>query len=246
MFRTALVFLSVFVAASAQADEKQIRQTLEPKLNGAKIDAVQPAPISGLFEVRFRTSEGVQIIYTDAKAENIILDGHIIEAKTGRDLTEERIAKLSAIRFDSLPLDRAVKIVRGNGKRVAAMFSDPYCPACQSFEKTLQQVDDITLYVFMFPVIRPERIDHSKSVWCSPDRAKAWLDLALYKKIPSATPTCDNPVTSIVTLGQSIGVRATPTLFFENGERVQGGLPLAQLRARLDQVSNDLKQTKSR
>lgn len=232
-------------ACVAQANESLIRQVIEPKLGGAKIEGVQPAAISGLFEVRFRTQQGIQIIYTDAKAENIF-DGRILDAKTGRDLTEERISKLSAIKFDSLPLDRAVKIVRGNGKRVAAMFSDPYCPACQSFEQTLQQVDDLTLYVFMFPVIRPERIDHSKSVWCSPDRAKAWLDLALRKKAPTVPATCDNPVESIVDLGQSIGVRATPTLFFENGERVQGGMPLAQLIARLDRVSKEGRQAKSR
>jgi thiol:disulfide interchange protein DsbC len=245
MVRRIFVFLSVSLAMVAHADEKQIRQIVEPKLGGAKIEAVQPASVAGLFEVRFRTPSGVQILYTDAKAENI-LDGNIYDAKTGRNLTEERISKLSAIKFESLPLDRAVKIVRGNGKRVAAMFSDPYCPACQAFEQTLQQVDDMTLYVFMFPVIRPERIDHSKSVWCSPDRSKAWLDLALRKKMPAASPTCENPVESIVQLGQSIGVRATPTVFFENGERVQGGMPLAQLRARLDQVALEVRQAKAR
>jgi thiol:disulfide interchange protein DsbC len=232
----AVLCLSVLFATPAQANEQLIRQTIEPKLNGGKIDGVQPGPVPGLFEVRFRSSQGVQILYTDAKAENIIV-GNIYESKTDRNLTEERIAKLSAIKFDSLPLDQAVKIVRGNGKRVMAMFSDPYCPACQNFEQVLQQVDDLTLYVFMFPVIRPERADHSKSVWCSPDRAKAWLDLALRKKVSGASPACDNPVDKIVNLGQTIGVRATPTVFFQNGERVQGGLPIAALRARLDEAS---------
>lgn len=245
MLRPALAVLSVALAASALADEKLIRSVIEPKLGGAKIEAVQPAPVPGLFEVRFRTPGGVQILYTDANAEKI-LDGNIYEARTGRNLTEERISKLSAIKFDTLPLERAVKIVRGNGKRVAAMFSDPYCPACQAFEQTLQQVDDMTLYVFMFPVIRPERIDHSKSVWCSSDRSKAWLDLALRKKAPVAPATCDNPVEAVVQLGQSIGVRATPTLFFANGERVQGGMPLVQLRARLDQVSGEARQGRAR
>jgi thiol:disulfide interchange protein DsbC len=232
----AVLCLSALFATPAQANEQLIRQTIEPKLNGGKIDGVQPGPVPGLFEVRFRSSQGVQILYTDAKAENIIV-GNIYESKTDRNLTEERIAKLSAIKFDSLPLDQAVKIVRGNGKRVMAMFSDPYCPACQNFEQVLQQVDDLTLYVFMFPVIRPERADHSKSVWCSPDRAKAWLDLALRKKVSGASPACDNPVDKIVNLGQTIGVRATPTVFFQNGERVQGGLPIAALRARLEEAS---------
>lgn len=241
MHRLAAVLCVWLAAFAAQANEQLIRQVVEPKLNGAKIESVHPAPVAGLFEVRFRNSQGIQILYTDAKAENI-LDGNIYDARTGRNLTEERISKLSAIKFDALPLERAVKIVRGNGRRVMVMFSDPYCPACQSFEQTLQSIDDLTLYVFMFPVIRPERTDHSRSVWCSPDRAKAWLDLALRRKVPDAPPTCDNPVDAVVSLGQSIGIRATPTVIFENGERVQGGLQANALRVRLDQASKDGRQ----
>ena len=244
MARPLCIFLALLVAAPAGADEQSIRRNIEPKLNGARIEAVQPSPIQGLIEVRFRTPQGIQILYTDPKGENIV-QGEIFESKSGRNLTDERLSKLSAIRFDSLPLDKAVKIVRGNGKRVAAMFSDPYCPACQSFEQTLQQVDDMTLYVFMFPVIRPERIDDSKSIWCAPDRAKAWLDLALRKKAPAAA-TCENPVESILAFGQSIGVRATPTLFFENGERQQGGSSLNDLRTRLDLAAKEGRQAKAR
>ena len=244
MARLVTFFLTTLVATAACADEQLIRRVLEPKLNGAKIEAVQPSPIPGLMEVRFRSSQGIQILYTDPKGENIV-QGEIFDSKTGRNLTDERISKLSAIKFDSLPLDKAVKIVRGNGKRVAAMFSDPYCPACQSFEQTLQQVDDMTLYIFMFPVIRPERIDDSKSIWCSPDRSKAWLDLALRKKAP-APATCDNPVESIVALGQTIGVRATPTLFFENGERQQGGMSANVLRMRMDLAAKESRQAKAR
>ena len=244
MARLVVAVLSLLVALSALANEQLIRRSVEPKLGGAKIEGVQPSVIPGLFEVRFRSPQGVQILYSDPKGENIV-QGEIYETKSGRNLTDERIGKLSAIKFDSLPLDRAVKIVRGNGKRALVMFSDPYCPACQSFEQTLQQVDDVTLYVFMFPVIRPERIDESKSVWCASDRAKAWLDFALRKKAP-APATCDNPVESIVKLGQSLGVRATPTLFFENGERQQGGMQLADLRTRIDVASKEGRQAKAK
>lgn len=244
MARLVFAVLSLLVASASVANEQLIRRSIEPKLNGLKIEGVQAAPIPGLFEVRLRGPQGVQILYTDPKGENI-LQGEIIDTKSGRNLTEERIGKLSAIKFDSLPLDQAVKIVRGNGKRVAAMFSDPYCPACQSFEQTLQQVDDMTLYVFMFPVIRPERIGDSKSIWCAGDRAKAWLDLALRKKAPAAA-TCDNPVESIVALGQAIGVRATPTLFFENGERQQGGMSVGDLRTRMDLAAKESRQAKGK
>ena len=244
MPRLASLLFLLLAASTAFANEQLIRRSIEPKLNGARIEAVQPSPIPGLMEVRFRTPQGIQILYTDPKGENII-HGEIFDSKTGRNLTDERISKLSAIKFDSLPLNSAVKIVRGNGKLVAAMFSDPYCPACQSFEQTLQQVDDMTLYVFMFPVIRPEKIDDSKSIWCSPDRGKAWLDLALRKKAPAAA-SCDNPVDSIVALGQALGVRATPTLFFENGERQQGGMAANDLRLRLELAAKDSRQAKAK
>jgi thiol:disulfide interchange protein DsbC len=175
----------------------------------------------------------MRIVYTDADATHIFL-GKIFETKSDRELTEERLRKLNAIKFESLPLDQAVKIQRGNGKRVMAMFSDPFCPACKQFEQILQQVDDITIYVFMFPVIRPELADQSKKVWCSADRPKAWLDVALRGKAPEAQPSCANPVEKNIELGRKLGVNSTPTLVFANGERVAGGLAKADLTDLLD------------
>lgn len=236
MLRVAATLVLILAATAGVADEAHIRKVLEAKLNGVRIDGVQPAPVAGLFEVRFRTAEGVQIVYTDATASNIVI-GNIYEAKTDRNLTEERIRKLSAIRFEALPLELAVKVQRGNGRRVLAVFSDPYCPACQQFEKVLAQMDDITIHYFMFPMIRPELADHSKSVWCSPDRPKAWLDLALRRKPPVLNIACDHPVDKVLELGKTLGVRATPTLIFANGERTSGGLPATRLRVMLDEVA---------
>ncbi len=211
---------------------------LEPKLGGAKIEGVQPAPVAGLWEVRVRTERGLRILYTDPTAAHVI-DGSIHELRTNRDLTEERLRKLNAIKFESLPLDLAVKVQRGNGKRVLAVFSDPYCPACRQFERALMQVDDITIYYFMYPVIRPENADHSRAVWCSPDRAKAWLELAAAPrpKVPDAPASCANPVDKLVEFGNRLGVNSTPTLFFTNGERIAGGLRPEDLREMLDRVA---------
>jgi thiol:disulfide interchange protein DsbC len=230
-----LAFLAILIAAPALADEAKIRKALEPKLGGAKIEGVQPAPVAGLWEVRLRTERGLRIIYTDANAAHVI-DGNIHEVRSNRDLTEERLRKLNAIKFETLPLDLAVKVQRGNGKRVLAMFSDPYCPACRQFERNLAKIDDITVYVFMYPVIRPENSDHSKAVWCSPDRAKAWLELAAapQPKIPQASPGCAHPIDKVHELGRKLGVNSTPTLFFTNGERLSGGLGADDLKELLD------------
>jgi len=234
-----MCFFGLLFAGAALANEAQIRRVLEPKLGGVKIEGVQPAPIPGLWEVRFRSSEGgMRVIYTDATASYVI-DGNIHELRTNRDLTGERLRKLNAIKFESLPLDQAVKVQRGNGKRVMAMFSDPYCPACRQFEKALAQVDDVTIYVFMYPVIRPQNADHSRAVWCSTDRAKAWLELAAAAKpkVPDAAPTCANPVDKLVETGHKLGVNSTPTLFLANGERVSGGLSADDLKDLLDQAA---------
>jgi thiol:disulfide interchange protein DsbC len=231
-----LLFAALLALGSrALADEAVIRRALEPRL-GVKIDGVQPGPVPGLFEVRFRTPDGVQVVYADATGTYVI-QGKIFDLRNDRDLTEERLRKLNAIKFESLPLDLAVKVQRGNGKRVLAMFSDPYCPACRQFERSLAQIDNITVYVFMYPVIRPENADHSRMVWCSQDKAKAWLELAAAPKpkLPDASKGCGDPVDKVLKLGRSLAVNSTPTLILANGERLAGGLSAADLTELLDQ-----------
>ena len=225
----------------ALADEAQIRQAVESKLGGVKVEGVQATPVAGIFEVRFTSSDGPQIIYSDAQG-TYLFTGHLIDIKTDRDLTEERLQKITAIEFNALPLELALKIQRGNGRRVLAMFTDPYCPYCRRFEQTLQQLDDTTVYVFMFPVIRPDAADHSRAVWCSKDRVKAWQELAIGEKakVPAASANCANPVDKVLELGRSLRVKSTPTLFFANGERLEGGLQLAPMRAKLDDVARQM------
>jgi len=234
-----LLFLIVaLLALPLQAGEAEIRQALKTRLPQIRIDGIQPAPMQGLFEVRFQTRDGPQLLYTDGNANYFFVEGSIIDVKSGRNLTEERLLKLSAIEFSALPLDLAVKIQRGNGKRVLAMFSDPYCPYCRRLEQSLLQIDDITVYVFMFPVIRPELADHSRAVWCAPDRVKAWLDLAAgdAAKVPTSGTSCPNPVDKVLEYGRSLRINSTPTVFFANGERGTG-MPLAPLRVKLDEVA---------
>ena len=230
-------FVLAIVSLPLHADEAQIRQAVETKLGGMRVEGVQATPVPGIFEVRVQGREGPQIIYTDAQG-TYFFTGHLFDVARDTDLTEERLLKLTAVDFNSLPFDLAVKIQRGGGKRSIAMFSDPYCPYCRRLEQVLLKLDDLTIYVFMYPVIRPEAADHSRAVWCSKDRAKAWLELASgdRPKVPSAPPTCANPVDKVLDLGRALRVNGTPTLFFTNGERASG-MGLEQLRAKLDEAS---------
>ena len=236
-----LTLLLLLLSLPALAQERQIREALEPKLGGARIEGIQPAPVPGLYEVRLQTPEGPRIVYSDEKGA-YIFTGRLIDLKNDRDLTEERMQKLTAVDFGKLPFDLAVKVQRGNGKRQVAMFTDPYCPYCRKLEQTLLKIDDITVYVFMYPVIRPDLADHSRAVWCSKDRARAWLDLAAADrpKIPAAAPSCANPVDKVLELGRAMRVMGTPTLYFANGER-GNAMPMAELRAKLDEIASQPK-----
>lgn len=237
MKRLFLTAVLLGTALAASADEAAVRRMLQEKLRGGgTIESIQQARWGDLYEVVVRTPDGPVIYYVDAAA-SVIIAGEAIDAKTGRNLTQERQRKLSALKWNSLPFDDAVTTVRGNGRRKIAVFSDPNCPFCKRFEKDLAKLDDITIHIFLYPVIKPESVAQTKSVWCSKDRAKAWNDLMLRDIEPTAKPDCDTPVDKLVALGRKLGANSTPTWFVETGERYSGALPLEETTRLLDAAS---------
>jgi len=226
----ALVLLCPVLALAQAAEpagkltsEAIIKRTLEGRLGGVKVDAVAKTPYLGLYEVRLDN----EILYTDEKM-NYIFSGNIIDGKSMQNLTEKRLRDLSAIKWENLPLDAAVKTVRGNGKRMLAVFSDPNCPYCKRFEKDLANVDDITIYTFLYPILSEDSNVKAKAVWCSADRSKAWSALMLNGTVPAAA-RCDTPIEKNLEFARKYRITGTPTLVFANGERVPGAIPQAQL-----------------
>jgi thiol:disulfide interchange protein DsbC len=221
------------LSASAFADEASIKKGIEEFFGpGATVQAVRKAGALGLYEVQI----GSDIVYTDEKVSYVVL-GNIIDVKAKKDLTEERKNKLSSIKFADLPLDLAVKQVKGNGKRVIATFEDPNCGYCKKLAKELQGVTDITIYTFLMPILSPNSQEKSKGIWCADDKAKAWNDWMVGGVEPAAGKCDAAAVGKSLALGQKLGIRGTPTIFFANGERVPGYMPAAQLEQRLNQVS---------
>lgn len=216
---SALCLAATFTAA-VLADEASVKRGVEARFAGIKVNSVAKTPYSGLYEVVV----GDTIFYADEKV-NFVFRGEIIDARSQKNFTEERQQKLSAIKFDDLPLEIAIKQVRGSGKRVVAIFSDPYCPYCKSLDRALMREDDITIYTFLFPIIRPESADKSRAIWCAPDRAKAYYDFMLNGRDVAITGNCSAPVDKWLALGQKFGVRATPTSFATNGQRIMGSRP---------------------
>lgn len=206
--------------------EQKIKQMLESRLrSGTKVDSVVKTPYMGLYEARI----GTEIVYTDAKVD-FLFAGSVLDAKTMENLTEERVNQLAAIKWDDLPLANAIKQVNGNGKRQIAYFADPNCGYCKRFEQqALTQLKDTTIHIFVYPILSPDSTVKAKSIMCSKDKLKTWTDWMLKGQAPTASGNCDNPIEANQSLGQRINVRATPTVFLMNGQKVPGAIPLAQL-----------------
>lgn len=215
------------------ADEQAIRKMFQVKIPDTKVLSIQKLPYGGLYEVAVQRPDGPAVYYSDASAQVLII-GSLIETRTDRNLTEERLRKLSAIDWKQLPFQWAVTIRRGDGRRQIAIFSDPNCPFCRKFEKDLATVDDITIHIFLYPVIKQESVRQTKSVWCSKDRAKAWNDLMLKGVEPTAPTDCENPIDELLALGRRLGATSTPTWFLPNGEKNLGAQPMSKVIPMLD------------
>jgi thiol:disulfide interchange protein DsbC len=175
---------------------------------------------------------GDQIVYADASGDYLIV-GSMVDTQTKKNLTEARLNDHGKIDFKSLPLDKAIKVVKGNGSRVFAVFSDPDCPFCQQLEKSLLPVTDVTMYVFLFPIasLHPQAPAKAHAIWCAKDRSQAWNDWMHEKKLPPDTSCSGDPVDALQRLGDSLHINSTPTLFFANGRRVAGAISTKDIEA---------------
>ncbi len=226
-----LVIASLWVAG-ASADEADVKKAMEAKL-GTKVESVTKSGYLGLYEVY---ADG-NILYTDEKMTAFIAGGQLIDGKSLKNVTDERMRKLTAIKFSDLPLERAIKQVRGDGKRVLATFEDPNCGYCKRLAKDLQKLDNVTIYTFLLPILSEDSLKKSKQIWCSADRAKAWNDWMVEGRAPGGKDDCDtSAVTKNQEFGRRLNISGTPTIFFADGERVPGAIPLPKLEQKLSQL----------
>jgi len=222
-----LMTLNVF------ADEASLKKSIEGIYPNLKVQKITKTPFNGLYEVFL----GEEIIYTDEKFSFLIVEGRVIDVKTRRNLTGERMEELTKVDLGSLPLSQAIKVVKGNGSRKLVVFSDPDCPYCKQLEQQgLVGLNDVTIYTFMYPLLElhPDAANKSKAIWCASDRTRAWQDWMLNGQLAKAAASnCNTPVEETMELGKKLGVRGTPLLIFGDGKRVSGALPSQEIERRL-------------
>ncbi len=225
--------LVLSTASAANASEEAVHKAMEAFIGKPAVEAVRQLPYAGLYEVQLDSGE---LIYTDDKV-SFIIDGRIIDTARRVDVTEQRLNELSAIDFSVLPLDNAIKQVRGNGERILASFEDPNCGYCKRLGSELAQLDNITVYTFLYPLLGPDSDVKARNIWCAKDRAKAWNDWILDNREPQAADCDTSAIEANVALGRTLRVQGTPTLFFADGRRIGGFMRAPQL----EQVFADVK-----
>jgi len=222
-------------ASASDAVTVKLQQILQQRFPTIRIEAVQPSPVPGLYQV----IAGQQVVYTDASGDHMIV-GRMMDTQTKRDMSADALDDYYIVNFKDLPLNEAIKIVKGNGQRKIALFADPDCPYCRQLEQNMRSMTNLTVYLFLFPLeqVHPHAMADSKAIWCSPDRASAWENWMLDRTpIPGGGSCADDPIQKIHALADSLHIHATPTFFLESGKRIGGVIPADQLQRLLAQAA---------
>ena len=216
----------------ALADEASLKKAIEAAYPKFKVESVVKTPYGGLYEVFM----GGQIVYTDEKLTFLIAEGRLVDPKSKKDVTGERMEELTKVDFNSLPLDQAIKVVKGNGSRKIAVFSDVDCPFCKRLEQNeLSNINDVTIYTFLYPIeqLHPDAANKSKLIWCASNRVKAWNDWIFNNQLPKSAGNCEVPLERVGELARKMGVTSTPTLIFADGKRMLGAQPYKEIEKSL-------------
>ncbi|QDX82280.1 hypothetical protein B9N43_14135 [Denitratisoma sp. DHT3] len=228
-----LLFAAAAGSALAQSGEAAIRKVFEDKLK-THVDQISRSPLPGIYEVLV---EG-QTMYVDEKASHFIA-GTMVDLKTMNNVSADSRAKWLQKQYAKLPLDLAIKVVRGSGKNVLVTFEDPNCGYCKVLGKDLQKQKDITVYTFLLPVLGPNSESMARNIWCAPDRGKAWTEWMVGGTAPASAAKCDadGVLRKTMELGQRFGIRGTPFLMFANGDAAPGYLKPEEMEKRFKAVN---------
>ncbi len=225
----ALLTAMSFSVHAQDADEARVKQAVQAKFPKVVVESVTRLPFGGLFEVVM----GSEVMYSDAKAE-FLMGGTLYDIRTAnlRNVTQETTQKIAAKLITSAH-DAAIKMVRGNGKRVLYTFEDPNCGYCRELYKELGKMTDVTVYTYLLPVLSPDSTEKSRAIWCAKDRVKAWDQVMLKGALPEASKPCEAPLAKVTEISQRLGIRGTPAIFMANGQQLGGFIPAAQIESAL-------------
>jgi thiol:disulfide interchange protein DsbC len=209
------------IAPTIPPQYAELAKKLQKQFPESTLDSIKKSDVDGIVEVLFG---GRRFLYSDLSGKHVF-NGHLYDLDTGEDVTARRLAEVTRVDSKQLPLADAFDVIRGNGKRVVYVFSDPDCPFCKRFEEQLPKVNDVTIHIFLYPLVsvHPHAYEHALGVWCSKDRQKAWSEKML-KGIDPASAKCVNPIERNLALGTKLHIDGTPTMIFADGRMHAGSV----------------------
>ncbi|MBE7526742.1 MAG: DsbC family protein [Burkholderiales bacterium] len=234
LFLRLISLSSLFFAGVALADSTDLKEAIQAHFPESRVESVTQTPYLGLYEV---VIDG-EVFYTDEKVDYFFM-GHVVDAKRRVSLTSERMQQIRDARriaIDTLPLELAMKTIKGNGKRTLIVYSDPNCPYCKKLEKELANVTDVTIHTLLYPILNGS-LATAEAIWCSEDRVKAWDDFML-RSVAPVGKSCETPLQKLLASGRENNVTGTPTLIFADGSIVSGLIPQQEIEKRLDRAQD--------
>lgn len=223
---------STAVSTVPSAALEQAKKRFETEFEGIKVEEVSVTPFDGILELRL---EGNDVLYTNRNVD-FILQGSLVDVASRTDLTAQRLEELNRVDFADLPLDKAIKTVKGDGSQKIAIFEDPNCIYCKRLHESLSEIDNVTIYSLLFPILTPESRTISEHVWCADDASAAW-NAWMASNTKPAPKTCETPIDDLLKFGMQLGVQGTPAIFFQDGSRANGWLPADKLKERIETAS---------
>ena len=221
--KTWLFALVSVISSLSWADVNTVKTNLNQLHPKLKIENIQTTEMKGIYSGLMDN----QVVYMGEDAQHILI-GSMFRLSDQKNITKDLVLKQNSIDWKKLPLQDAVKIVRGNGKRQIAVFSDPNCPYCKQLETELNKLNNVTIYTFIYP-IKTQSVAISKQIFCELDPALAWSNLIGKGIQPRSTKACANPVERNLNLGKSLGLNGTPTIIFSNGFKAMGAYPALEI-----------------
>lgn len=217
------LILTALLSTASFASPESVKYKLSQNYPKIQLDNIKATEMKNVYSATLDN----QVVYVDEAAQHLFF-GSMIRLKDQKNLTKDLVVNKSALDFNKLPLQDAIKTVRGTGQHKLAIFSDPNCPYCKTLEGNLSQLKDVTIYTFMFP-IKAQSIEPSKKVWCSFNKEYAWKSLIVEGQQPNVKADCANPIERNLQLGRSLGVEGTPAIIFSNGMKATGAYPAAEI-----------------
>lgn len=239
LFATSSVAVLITVSAVSfaqqmNADEKAVADNFKKILKDIRNLDVNPSArkteIDNIYELIIENNiQG----YTD-RSGSFILNGPLINPKNLDNLTAKREEELNKVDIKTLPLNQAIKVVNGNGKRKLYTVEDPRCTYCKKLGSEVREMKDVTVYIFPVAFLGDESYKRASSIMCSKDPAKAWFETLFEEKIAVNDGKCKNNfVDANTTLAKKLRVQGTPAIIFEDGSRIGGYAPVEQIEKKL-------------